>query len=255
MNYGYGGEVLLLVESTAPALARRGEWLNLGLEAKWLLCAEICIPEEARLPLAVRIGDGHPSAHAAAVRAALPPAIPRPATFAARDGRLPLELRTGAMATGAIREICFFPRDGSVIDHAAPQPLVRAADLLVVRLTPAQGRAGRPPEWLDGLVEIVDRARRSTSDPRFGCTGLATKTLPEIQDDQPRAGRALARHRLRAPRAQLLHHVAGQDRPGQQHVAGWLRGGVSRCWSRKSLYSQRESGSMADGEGFEPPGP
>ena len=81
INYGYEGEVLLPLSFTPPADARPGSTLRLQADATWLVCKDICIPEEAKLVLLLPVAEAGVSpgqtAHAAlfektAVRQARP---------------------------------------------------------------------------------------------------------------------------------------------------------------------------------------
>ena len=51
MNYGYEDEVLLPVALTAPADARPGQTVTLKAAAGFLVCKDICVPEDAALSL------------------------------------------------------------------------------------------------------------------------------------------------------------------------------------------------------------
>ena len=52
INYGYEGTVLLPVAATvAPAFA--GDRLDVGLNAEWLVCKEVCIPQSGEFRLSV----------------------------------------------------------------------------------------------------------------------------------------------------------------------------------------------------------
>ena len=55
MNYGYEGEVLLPVALTAPAGAKPGDKVTLKAQASFLVCAEICVPEDATLSLTLPV--------------------------------------------------------------------------------------------------------------------------------------------------------------------------------------------------------
>ncbi len=55
VNYGYSGEVLFPIEVTAPANARPGETLTFTADAYWLVCSDVCIPEEAQLLFSVPV--------------------------------------------------------------------------------------------------------------------------------------------------------------------------------------------------------
>ncbi|MBC7992044.1 MAG: hypothetical protein H7Z15_02215 [Rhizobacter sp.] len=55
VNYGYEGEVLLPLRYTAPANAQPGNTLRLQAAATWLVCRDVCIPENATLNLALPV--------------------------------------------------------------------------------------------------------------------------------------------------------------------------------------------------------
>src|SRR5262245_17434118 len=64
VNYGYEGTVLLPVAATvAPAFA--GERLEIGLQADWLVCKEVCIPQSGTFRLSIP-ASASTAAHAAA---------------------------------------------------------------------------------------------------------------------------------------------------------------------------------------------
>src|SRR6201985_1536532 len=47
MDYGYEDKVWLISPVTAPADARPGETVTLKAHASWLVCSNVCIPEDA----------------------------------------------------------------------------------------------------------------------------------------------------------------------------------------------------------------
>ena len=51
VNFGYAGEVIFPIEVTAPAGVRPGGDVTLTADAYWLVCSDICIPEDATLTL------------------------------------------------------------------------------------------------------------------------------------------------------------------------------------------------------------
>ncbi len=60
-NYGYSDEVLLRVNVVVPAGIKPGDNVTFVGNASWLVCNEICIPEEAVLDLTLPIVDGAPA--------------------------------------------------------------------------------------------------------------------------------------------------------------------------------------------------
>ncbi|TAD87900.1 MAG: cytochrome C biogenesis protein [Alphaproteobacteria bacterium] len=132
VNHGYSGEVLLPVSITVPSTGL-GARVRLQAEARWLVCEQICVPEEATLVLDLPVG---PIAYAAlpetmARFAAADAAQPRPnpwAVTAERAGdRLRVVLAAG-LAPGPTPEGHLFALDPQRLQHAAPQRVLRQAD-------------------------------------------------------------------------------------------------------------------------------
>ena len=160
MNYGYHGEVWLLTQIQPPPTLAEVEPLTLQAHARWLVCEEDCIPEEAVLRLTLPVGaesaplDPRWSEGFAATRRALPQPNPWPTFFQATADALTLELNAGP-STGNIAELTFFPAEDGIIDHAAPQTIQR--DGSTVRLTVARGAAPELPEPLAGVFVLQER--------------------------------------------------------------------------------------------------
>ena len=79
VNFGYEGEVLLPLTVSVPTAAKPGEIITLKGKAEWLVCKDVCIPEEGEvavtLPVAEKgkeVAAGPAAARFAAARAAQP---------------------------------------------------------------------------------------------------------------------------------------------------------------------------------------
>ncbi len=143
MNYGYSGTVYLPVPIEVPASARPGTTLPLIVKALFLVCsAEMCVPDELTLRLDLPVRDGaaplNPR-HGAAITAVLEDA-PRPAGITARvaleDGVLTLGAAGGPLAGSDPGPSYFFPFEGGIIDHPAPQTGAWGPQGLILRLRP-----------------------------------------------------------------------------------------------------------------------
>jgi len=160
MNFGYHGEVWLLVQIQSSATLTEAESLTLQAHAQWLVCEEDCIPEEGVLRLTLPVGvesaplDPRWSEGFAATRRALPQPNPWPASFHVTADALTLELNAGPSA-GNIVDLTFFPAEDGDIDHAAPQTVQR--DGSTVRLTAARGAGSALPEPLTGVFVLQER--------------------------------------------------------------------------------------------------
>jgi len=136
VNYGYAKQAVHLVEVTAPAALATGKDVLLHAKVSWLVCADLCIPENAelqlRLPATAAPGAIDPESAAlfTTARSELP--APAPASSARIDGdRLVIRLAADWGATlGQIKSLSFFPYDDGVIEYAAPQTLTRGKDAL-----------------------------------------------------------------------------------------------------------------------------
>ncbi len=76
INFGYEGEVVLPVTVSVPTSAKAGDSVTLKGKAEWLVCKDVCIPEEGEvsltLPVAATASAGTDAARFAAARAAMP---------------------------------------------------------------------------------------------------------------------------------------------------------------------------------------
>ncbi|WP_370868367.1 protein-disulfide reductase DsbD family protein [Phenylobacterium sp.] len=161
VNYGYSGEVILPMTLTAPADATPGQSVTLRAAAAFLVCEEICIPEDAllELTLPVQAQPAEPAGRWAQPIARALEAAPKPAglTAAFQNGDDGLKLAvTGDVLAGAdMADSYFFPFDGAVIDHAAPQAIERGPQGLTLTLTPSYAFQGpEPPQVMAGVIRV-----------------------------------------------------------------------------------------------------
>jgi thiol:disulfide interchange protein DsbD len=140
MDYGYEGKVWLLSNLTAPADARPGDSVALKAAATWLVCKEVCIPEDKSLTLPLKIGAPGGSPHAAefaAARALLPVLSPWPARYSLAN-TLDLFLAAKPLVTARPTHVDFFPLADGVVNGPAQQLMGFASDGLVLRLMPGK---------------------------------------------------------------------------------------------------------------------
>ena len=182
MNYGYQGEVLLPVPITAPANAKPGETVTLKAAASFLVCEEICVPEDAVLTLSLPVVEGLADPNPAwsgPIAKALSDA-PTPANFAsvfAKQGTNIVLAVTGEDLKGAdVSDAYFFPFDSTLIDHAKPQTIERGPDGLTLTLTPGYAfQEGDGPKTMAGVLSLGDRAYEISAivgTPPAGASGL-----------------------------------------------------------------------------------
>lgn len=171
MTYGYSGALLLAAPVTGAANTVR-------LHASWLVCKEICVPEEGDFRLDLPTGAPAASPQAplfAAAEAALPRPSPWPAQVAA-DGTLTL---TGdGISAAAVRDAWFIPETGGTVDGPAPQKLRVRDGSLILALKP--GEAFRADAVLSGVLTLRDAAGQQSA-----LAVAATPGGPPAEPDLP----------------------------------------------------------------------
>jgi DsbC/DsbD-like thiol-disulfide interchange protein len=125
-DYGYHDEILLpLTIHTPPSVSSRTP-VEFGVEVKWLICREVCIPEHADLRLSLPVAatasaDPHHAQLFEKTMKLLPQPLPHAwkASVTSSKDRFALTIRAGKPITTAE----FFPFDPGQIDNPAPQKL------------------------------------------------------------------------------------------------------------------------------------
>ena len=135
VNYGYAKHAMHLVQITAPKDLKAGTPVTLAAKASWLVCSDVCIPEDAalqlQLPAVAEAGgiDAVDSQLFTAARGELPSAQPAPISAAIHGDQLVITLgkEWGAMLS-QIKSLSFFPYAEGGIEYAAPQKLARTTN-------------------------------------------------------------------------------------------------------------------------------
>ncbi len=128
-SYGYYGDVLFMMEATAPEDLTPGETYTLKAEADWLICEKVCIPEYADIELTLDVTDSDVDysdewlAEFAETRNKLPVKLDYWSASASFDGdRATLTLSTDAFDIPDYSEIIYFANEESEIENSADQP-------------------------------------------------------------------------------------------------------------------------------------
>jgi len=154
VNYGYDAQTLHLVPLEVPAGAE-GE-LTVKALAKWLVCADICIPGQAELSLTLPVAEiatADPvwSPRFLDARARLPLAEPLAGTFAVIDGEVRLQVDAVELAGAAGVE--FFAHADNLVNHGARQRV--ALDSTVARIAQEQSaHFGAMPATVEGVLVV-----------------------------------------------------------------------------------------------------
>src|ERR1700680_1763272 len=115
VNYGYAKHAVHLVNITAPGNLKSGMPIVLAVKASWLVCADVCIPEDAELQLKLPVSnqpgtvDAPDAALFASARSELPSAAPAVATARIQGGQLMIALgKEWGVTLPQIKSLAFF---------------------------------------------------------------------------------------------------------------------------------------------------
>jgi thiol:disulfide interchange protein DsbD len=184
VNYGYTAEVVLpfRVRTATPLAA--GASATIGGQVKWLICHDICIPDQARLTLTWPLAPGDRAKvptwqqQIAAAREAVPrpaPAAWKPRAASSRE-EFVLTLQVDSAATTAT----FFPLEVSQINDSAPQAVTTKGRELVLRLRKSDQLA-KDPAVLRGVVVLAGGRAHVVEAP----VGAAARSTTSSQGPKP----------------------------------------------------------------------
>lgn len=159
MSYAYTGDVVLpMVLALHPAQdeTTASGPTTLKAHASWLVCENVCVPEEADLTVTLQPGPAHPSAQAALFTAAAE-ASPVPSPYAATvsaDGVL--SIHGAGLSARSVQDAWFMPDQRGLIDQAAPQAFAVQDGTVTLRLKRLPDF--KPSQTLNGLLVLKDAA-------------------------------------------------------------------------------------------------
>ncbi len=135
VNYGYAKHVVHLIEIHAPKDLPAGSSVTLAAKASYLVCADVCIPEDTnltlKLPVSATPGAADPADAAlfSAARSELPHDQPAATSATLRGDQLVIELgKAWGDTLPQIKSLTFFPYDEGIIEYASPQTLTHTKD-------------------------------------------------------------------------------------------------------------------------------
>src|SRR5260370_9489528 len=139
--YGYAKHAVHLVNITAPRDLKAGAPIVLSAKASWLVCSDVCIPEDADLQLKLPVGtqtgavDPADAALFTAARSDLPTEQLAATTARIQGDQLVIALgKEWGGTLPQIKSLAFFPYDEGGIEYAAPQTLTRNQDAVVLAM-------------------------------------------------------------------------------------------------------------------------
>jgi thiol:disulfide interchange protein len=162
VGYGYRDQAIFLAPlmiGNLPALARNAANMKLS----WLVCAEMCIPEEAVIHLDLNQPRHDPDLFAKA-RASLPQVFPGTVSATYDERTLKLSMRSSALPDARPDRLQFFPGAAGLIDDAVkPEFRVAGNELIVTASRPTRPAA---ISKISGIVISANRAFTIEADAK-----------------------------------------------------------------------------------------
>jgi len=197
MNYGYEGEAVLASPIEVPATARPGDVAHIAAKVEMLVCADVCVPQDANLTLDVPVVAGAAPSNPlwgpkiADALAAAPKDSGLAASFQLSGGALKLAVAGAPLAGRSGAGAYFYPDTPGLIDHAKPQAIDLGAQGLTFSAPVGDAlKQGPAPAAISGVVETADGAAFEVSakpgPPPPGSSGLGAPA------ETPKLGLALA---------------------------------------------------------------
>ena len=192
LDYAYEGEVIIPVPISAPADAQVGTTISLNAAVQYLVCEQVCVPEDAKLTLLLPVVAGAAGADpqwgkvVADVLAKAPKPAGLKAVFKLDGTSLKLAVTGGPLKGADMAGAYFFPYSPKVIEHAADQVIDRGPEGLTLTLKPGYDfvGGGTPPTEMLGVLSTKAGAWEVTAtagDPPATAGGLgapAAETAP-----------------------------------------------------------------------------
>ncbi|WP_158548726.1 protein-disulfide reductase DsbD family protein [Parvularcula marina] len=170
VNYGHEGEPIFLIDIAVPESAVPGDVAELAVDASWLICADVCVPEDARLTLTLPIaaargaGNGRYSVEIDRARRSQPRKADFEAVYYHTDRGPALRL-TGA-PEGKLE---FYPYAPSLVEPSGATVERQDGEDIYLGMQAGFAYRARQPESLAGVLTV------ETANSRRGYEVFAPK--------------------------------------------------------------------------------
>lgn len=278
VNYGYGHETLHLVPVTVAEGLEAGSRLTLAAKARWLVCADVCIPGSADLELEMPVAtQAQPDSRwrdaFAAARRQLPQAPEIGGQFEISDGELHVALDSADLSIPPSAAVQLFPISNELVNHSQPQRLRREAAQL--RISQALSDFfGTAPDTVDAVLVIGDQGRAHPVRLTAGSVQPVAQAATALAGNAPAASAGLQINLswvlllafagglilnlmpcvlpVLAIKALTLVEAQGEEQQRQRmHTLVYTAGVVASCLSIAALLLLARAGGEAAGWGFQ----
>ncbi len=192
VNYGYQDEAVFLVPMTVSADLKPGQTLAVTAHATWLVCEEICIPEDGTFHFTVKTGTQtvyDPKWHKIALNALAHMAKPDARIIASAG--LKGDVLSYSFAGPGLEKAkapYFFPIDTGAVRHAEPQRLTRGPNGFTLWTKPGfRAREGLKGP-VAGILKLKDRAISLSAVPGPAPQGTGAAAPPHAGPGSTAAG-------------------------------------------------------------------
>ncbi len=175
VNYGFHGSPGFLLPVRVPELVEPGQIMPVTLSATWLICEDICIPEDAQFALDVPVvaNPETQTQHAdrfSTARKALPRAARFEGVFQTHSDSLAMQFDlTDSEVTGSVTGAYFFAAREGAIAASAPQRFALDGKRLRLEAKPGFDYDTVTPSSFDGVLKL---------ETDTGSIGLKTTLSP-----------------------------------------------------------------------------
>ncbi len=187
VNFGYDDLVILPVQITIADTLSGAQTLTLDATANWLVCAEICVPDEGSFRIALPLDPTtptKPSADVAQINSALAQS-PTPAPWPVAITRQGAEVLVNAgpgLRVAPTAQLTFFPYDSGLIDNAALQTTKISADQFTITMAATESPLDLPAQT-GGLIVVADGQQNtaysfSASAPAMPASATTPANMP-----------------------------------------------------------------------------
>lgn len=186
--YGLKGDILLPVTIATPESLDDSTPITIKLEASWLVCREICIPESAELDLTLPVSENEPALTIHALRfeehdAAQPTKVATQGVYVINsEDKLVLSMPRDELRVADVVKAEFYPREQGILIDSAPQELVMGDEDLVLLTKPAQHML---TNGVSGMLLVEDHEGQKTFEVSYTHTVKNTDPIPTTSATTP----------------------------------------------------------------------
>ncbi|WP_371396590.1 protein-disulfide reductase DsbD family protein [Fretibacter rubidus] len=187
VNYGFEGAPLFPVPITLPEDAVIGSFVTIEADAYYLVCYDICIPEQATLSLEVFIGEPALDERWNNLITLAKTRAPKPGNISGdiyqQDKNVLIDLQN--LPEGDFREAFFFSYDQGIVLPAAPQELDKTDTGITLETTGDFWWDAPKSETLDGVLRFEQNGRAVGEVVRLNLAQGFPARVDNIKPAQP----------------------------------------------------------------------